>query len=299
MFRISTAMMFDRSVDTMMRQSADLLKTSQQISSGRRVLTPSDDPAAAARALATTQSLAINTQYARNQGYAEDALNLFEGTLASVTEHILYVRERTVQAGHGGLSPTDQGVIAGDLRAQFGALMGLANTRNASGDAVFAGYKSHVQPFQGSLENGVEYVGDAEARTMRVSWSRDMAVSVQGDQVFGRLLDTFRDLVLTLEDPSAPDEHRARVVADALVGFDQALDDVLNVRARVGAQQVELEQLSLINGDMDFQLRTILSDYQDVDYAAAISHFVQQQTMLQAAQQSFMRISGLSLFNYL
>jgi flagellar hook-associated protein 3 FlgL len=88
-------------------------------------------------------------------------------------------------------------------------------------------------------------------------------------------------------------------VSKALGGLDAGLDRVLTTRAQIGSQLVEVEQLGFIGGDLDLQYATTLSNLQDLDYNEAISRLTQQQTYLQAAQQSFLKTTGLSLFNYL
>lgn len=88
-------------------------------------------------------------------------------------------------------------------------------------------------------------------------------------------------------------------VAFALETFDAGQESLLRTRAQIGSQLTETEALANLGSDLDLQYATTLSGLQDVDYAEAISRLTQQQTYLQAAQQSFMRVSGLSLFNYL
>ena len=88
-------------------------------------------------------------------------------------------------------------------------------------------------------------------------------------------------------------------MSTALGGLDESLDRVLTTRAQIGSQLVEVEQLGFIGSDLDLQYQTTLSDLQDLDYNEAISRLTQQRTFLEAAQQSFLKTTGLSLFNYL
>jgi flagellar hook-associated protein 3 FlgL len=85
----------------------------------------------------------------------------------------------------------------------------------------------------------------------------------------------------------------------ALQNIDHALDTTLRVRAQIGSQLVELEQLSNINTDMDIQYADTLNRLEGCDYAEAITRLTRLQTHLEASQMSFMRVSGLSLFNFL
>jgi len=78
-----------------------------------------------------------------------------------------------------------------------------------------------------------------------------------------------------------------------------ALNNVLTVRASIGARLNELTALNTQGQGLGLEYSTTLSNLQDLDYAKAISNFSQQQMTLNAAQQSFVKISNLSLFNYL
>lgn len=400
--RISTSMIFDKGAASIQQQSASLTHLAQQVASGKRILTPADDPVGAARALDLTQAKGINAQYATNQGYADDQLNLVESKLVGVGDILQYARERAVQAGSGTLNAEDRGFIAADMRSQFDALMALANTRDANNEYMFGGYRSQAQPFTGNL-SGVSYEGDQGVRTLQVSSSRFMPVSFAGSEVFeggvvtedgvgvftsagateklsvsfappqldssnsgkryeisydsalpgynvveyrpgnpspvlvtrdpdttnvnGELELNFNGLTVTVKDPSSGGEKFEVIVPSAnvfdnfalfidglerpgaggvaantefaLQNFDAGLESVLKVRAQVGSQMVEVEQLQNIGSDLDIQYAATLSSLQDLDYAEALTDLNLRQTLLQAAQQSFMRVSGLSLFNYL
>ena len=300
--RVSTSMIYDQGVIALQKQSAALLHTGQQIATGRKILTPSDDPVGSARALDVSQSKSVNQQFITNQGYAEDALKLVEGQLDGAGEIIQYARGRVLAAGNPALSPADRQSIATDLRSQFDAMLAIANTRDANGDYLFAGYRSNTPPFEKTDlagTPGTEYKGDQGSRTMQVSSSRFMPVSFGGEVAFGTagegVFKVLGDFITALETGS----DVPGAVSTALGGLDESLDRVLTTRAQIGSQLVEVEQLGFIGSDLDLQYQTTLSDLQDLDYNEAFSRLTQQRTFLEAAQQSFLKTTGLSLFNYL
>ena len=84
-----------------------------------------------------------------------------------------------------------------------------------------------------------------------------------------------------------------------MTNLDQASSNILRVRAQIGTRMNEIESLGNLNDSLGFQYQQTLSNLQDLDYAKAISDLTRQQTSLQAAQQSFVKISQLSLFNFL
>ena len=183
--RISSNTLFDNNVAVMGQQQARLLQTQQQVSTGRRILTASDDPVAAARALDVSQSDAMNTQYAANRSMARHTLSLAESTLQGVTSLIQDVQTAIVNAGNGTLNNSDRQTIATDLSGRLQELIGLANSTDGVGNYLFAGFQSRTQPFDTAA--GALYYGDDGQRLMQVSATRQMAASDSGADVFMRI----------------------------------------------------------------------------------------------------------------
>ncbi len=183
--RISTSQIYDAGSLNIQRNQAALFKLQNQLSTGRRVLTPEDDPVAAAQALLVTQAKEMNTQQTTNQGTAESQLGLVDSQLSSLVDLIQNVRERVVQAGNGSLSNSDRQSIATELEARLGELMGIANAQNGAGDYLFSGYQGATKPFAiDASQSAVAYYGDDGERLLQVSSSRIMPVNVAGSDVF-------------------------------------------------------------------------------------------------------------------
>lgn len=308
--RVSTSMVFDQGAANLNRQTAAYLKTQNQLATGRRIVNPSDDPVAAARALEVTQRRDMNAQYLDNQKAARDALRTTEISLASLGDLLQDVRDNAMKAGNASLDDTQRRMIATDLRQQFGRLMSIANAKDANGEFLFAGFglaAGETQPYEGSVEAGVTANGDQGQRKLQVSASRQLAISNSGFEVFENVdrvgggkqsvFDTVRNLVAALEAPGAATIGAA--LPGALGNIDQALDNSLRVRADVGARSAEVDALDNAGSALDVQYQSTLSVLQDLDYNTAITNSAKLQTALTAAQKTFMQASQLSLFNYL
>ncbi len=300
--RVSTALIHDTAVGSIQDQQSKLLTLQQQVATGRRAVKPSDDPISTARALEVTQTKSINNQFQLNQGSAKEALGLVENKLEGVKDVMTYIRDQIVSAGNGTYSQSERDAIATDLRAQFDALLALANSQDGKGEYVFSGFKGDTQPFSGGFA-GVGYDGDQGERTLQVSASRVMPVSNSGDEVFMKvpgssqsLFGVLSSFITDLENPAASVPN---AVSTALTDLDSSLDNVLRVQASVGSRMHEVESLETVSDDLDLQYAQTISRLQDVDYAEAISDLTLEQTFLQAAQQSFLRVANLSLFNFL
>lgn len=184
--RVSTNTLYDQGVKSMLQQQHALFKTQQQISTGKRILTPADDPIGSARAHELSQAISINTQHADNRSQAVDSLKLLDHTLAGVTDLIQHVQSLAVTAGNAALSDSDRASIAIELRGRFEELLGLANSADSEANFLFAGFQSKNQPFVQTAA-GVQYAGDQGQRLVQVSSSRQMAVGETGQAVFERI----------------------------------------------------------------------------------------------------------------
>ncbi len=113
--------------------------------------------------------------------------------------------------------------------------------------------------------------------------------------------DVFKTIgdLATLLETSTDNTTLANGSAGLKLNLDNALNRVISVRSSVGSRLAELDGLKNGNDSLALQYSQSLSHLQDLDYAKASSDFAQQQMTLQAAQQSFVKVAGLSLFNYL
>ncbi|MDP2761764.1 MAG: flagellar hook-associated protein FlgL [Sideroxyarcus sp.] len=405
--RISTATLFSEGVASMSQLQVNLAKTQSQISTGRRIVNPADDPAAAARATELNQADAANTQYAANRTAATNTLSLGESILGSVTSLLQDAKTMAVQAGNATLNQSDRRSIASDLSGRLQELIGLANSTDGTGNFLFSGAQGKVQPFI-EAGGGVSFQGDDVQRLIQAAPSRQIASTDTGADIFmrikngngafqsasntantgsgiishGRVLDatqyaansyqvtfsvvagvttydvadmtsgapvavlsgqpyvsgqaisfngiqfeiqgapadldtfdispssnqsmfsTLSNLIATLNAAPATGDAAALArfqqgLQQSLGKLDHDLSNVLSVRATVGGRLRELDSLQSTGEDLGLQYKQTLSKIQDTDYLQAISQLNQQQLTLQAAQQSFAKISQLSLFDFL
>ena len=98
--RISTNQIYDAGTLGIQNGQSSLYKLQNQLSTGRRVLTPQDDPVAAAQALIVTQSMEVNKQHIDNQGQAKSQLGLIDSQTNAMVNALINVRDRVVQAGN-------------------------------------------------------------------------------------------------------------------------------------------------------------------------------------------------------
>lgn len=182
--RISSAQIQQLALRSMLDQQVKLSKTQQQVSTGKRILTPADDPAAAATLLGLDQSLSITSQYQDNITIARNHLKGEEAALDSITRIMDRVREIAVQGNNAPLTNSDRSALAAEVRQRLDELTALANNRDASGEYTFAGLQSRSQPFSVDGNGVYTYNGDSGQRSLQVGPSRQVAIGDSGTAVF-------------------------------------------------------------------------------------------------------------------
>lgn len=185
--RISSNTFYDAGVSAMQKQSARLLQVQQQIASGRRILTPADDPIGAAQALNVSQAQSINTQFSTNIGTANDSLALEEAVLGNISSLLQNAKTIAVSAGNGTLNHKDRISLASELSSRYQELLGFANTADSNGQYLFSGYQGGIRPFYELAPGVIGYNGDQGQRLIQSSASRQIAVNDAGSDVFQRI----------------------------------------------------------------------------------------------------------------
>ncbi|MCP5304045.1 MAG: flagellar hook-associated protein FlgL [Chromatiaceae bacterium] len=298
--RISTAQIFQQSVDAMLTQQRQLSETELQVASGKRILRPSDDPSAAVRVLDLNEAEKRITQYQRNADAAVARLDQEESALTGIEDLLQRVRELAVQGASDSVGAEGRQAIAAEVRELMGSFLRLANSRDANGEYLFAGYQSLTQPFVHDGTGGFTYQGDDGQRMVEIGAGREIATGDPG-QIFmdfaaagggtTNIGEVLYDLAASLEAGNGYPE--------ALTDIDTAFTTLDNTRAKIGARMNAIDEQRGVNDTFDLAVKDVRSTLEDLDYAEAISRFNQQMTALQASQQAFVRIQDLSLFNFL
>lgn len=402
--RISTNTIYESGAARISELQVGLNRTQQQIASGRKTLTPADDPIGSARALIISQADAVNDQYAVNRGNARNTLSLAEGVLGEVTTTLQNVKTLIVSAGSGVLTDVERGYIANELQGNLDQILALANSKDGTENFLFSGFNSTTAPYT-KTQGGAAYNGDQGQRFLQVDTARQLPLTQPGPAIFENIrtstgqfnvvanpsnngqavvaatinaataanltgnnyevnfdatgsnftvtnrttgtvvvpstvytnpqaltfdgidltitntpgppgpnarfsiqpgnqsiFETLTDLINTLRTPA----NNAAAKLDLTAGLNQAnnnldksLSNVLTARTNLGTSLKEIDALDTAGEGTGINFKQELSELQGIDYAKAITELNQQQTTLQAAQQSFAKTTSLSLFNYI
>lgn len=199
--RISTQQLHQQTVALMQEQQARLAKTQGQLASGKRFEAASEDPAAAVRSMRLSREIAATERYQANAEALRTRQVAEEGALDSLTELLHEVRELLVQGNSDTLGAADRLALSEVLGQRLDALLALANTRDGSGEYLFAGYQSDTQPFTRDGQGQVLYHGDQGQRMLEIGPGVSLPMTDSGEAVF-RQVRAGNGTFVTAADPA-------------------------------------------------------------------------------------------------
>lgn len=182
--RLSTQQYFLQGSNAITDLNSQVARVQEQISSGRRVLTASDDPASAARILRLESQVNITEQYQTNIDFGESRLLSTEQALTAIESSINRVRELVIQAGNGALSNEERSAISVEISQRTDELFDLTNTQNEQGDFIFSGFNTDNPAYARSGGGQFQYEGDGGIKRLQISEASFLSISENGADVF-------------------------------------------------------------------------------------------------------------------
>jgi len=186
--RISTQQVFLSNIDNINKGSADIFRTQQQLSTGKNVLQPSDDPLASAQIQKFKKEIARTEQFSGNIDVAERRLRLEENTIEQINNQSIRLKELTLQGKNGVLSDGDRSAISSEVSEILKSLESLMNTKDVQGEYLFSGNKGFTQPYTYNNSNGrYEFNGDDGRRFLQVGPENKVASTDSGFEIFEKV----------------------------------------------------------------------------------------------------------------
>jgi flagellar hook-associated protein 3 FlgL len=303
--RITNQSILHNYLNNLNKNLANLSRYQDQMSSGKEVRRPSDDPFAVTRSMSLYTSLNQNAQYLRN---IEDSLgwvDMTDSALGHLGDIMHRLRELVVKGATGSLADADRNAIKDEVIQLVGKLAQIANT-NYDGRYIFGGQDTTKPPFE---VDGYQliYTGasgqDKEMLTREISQNVVMEINVPGSWLIsgkaGQALSddlpsVLNEIVLSLENADT----------DALGGklleqLDKHIDNILALRSEMGAKYNRLEAAKQKNEEETFNMKELLSKTEDIDFAEKIMEYSMMANVYYASLSMGARILMPSLLNFL
>lgn len=300
--RITTLM----SSSSMLRDLNDgmdrLTRLQDELSSGKQITRPSDDPYGTSRAMSLRGELGGLDQYQRNVDDGTGWLNTSDTALGQVSNALQRVRELLVQGGSDTAGTAARDAMADEIDQLTESVKQEADVQYG-GRYVFSGTATGTQPYQ--LGGSDRYQGDAGTITRAIGPQVEIPINADIHQLLGdgqgaadgKLLDTLRGIAAHLRGGTPADADALRTTD--LQALDANLDTLNGIRADVGARTNRLAFATSRLGGLQTNATQLLSNVEDADMAQTITQYTTQQAAYNAALRAGANIVQSSLLDFL
>lgn len=293
--RITHTMVSDTSLRNMRNNLERLDILHNQISTGKRVSRPSEDPAGTARTLTYNTDIANGETYLRTMDSAVTWLNATDDALAEAGNLLQRARELAVQgANDGALTPADMANIGAEVDH---ILSQMVVTGNASlrGQRLFAGELIDADPFTPTGgAPGYTYTGDTGTMEREYDLGAYVTINTPGQATLGPAITALYNLRNNLNAGNS-----AAISSADLTAIDGAIDTILSARADIGAKTNRIEAAADRQSLLQVNLQNLRSKVEDVDLVEAISKFSVRETVYKASLEVSGKAIQPSLLDYL
>ncbi|MBI5408126.1 MAG: flagellar hook-associated protein FlgL [Nitrospirae bacterium] len=294
--RITSFSIFNQLTRSLQENLRKLGVYSDRLSSGKSINKPSDDVSGMVSSMDYKISINEIEQYKKNIDDADSFLGMTDTIMGSVYNQLDRARELAVRAANDSLEPEDRVSISKEIENLRDEVMRLSQTKLRD-RYIFSGYKTDTVPFDGTFT----YQGNSSEIEVFIDRDSTMAINVSGDEAFSyggeTFMETLDDLYNALNDID-PDAARAGAQT-AIDKIEDAITQIANVRATVGAKMSRLENLQSSLDDRSLTFNTLLSNTQDADLADTVTQISKIQGALESLRASGSKVISQSLLDFL
>lgn len=284
-------------------------KYQNQLSSGKEVSKPSDNPLLVSKIMDLNNNILQNEQYNKNISDTLGWVNTQDGALKGATDTLNRVRDLIIYGANGSLSETDSAAIKDEVVMKIQELADILNT-NFDGRYIFAGQKTTKMPFS-VVDNTLTYnangtPGDGSEKDISREISKGVTIDLltNGSDITTADTAVNKDLGALLNNivkalDGVDGLGTENLSGELLSDIDIHLDNVLRVRSKIGAIYNRLEASEDRNKSENINLNSLLSQREDIDIAEKYMEYSVMKTVYQASLATGAQILQPSLLDYL
>jgi len=300
--QISTSNFYRQQTETMQDLNTKIALIQNEISTGRKVNFPSDDSVSFSEIALQKDLSSRLDQYAKNISMAQQRLSSEDTSISQTLNVLTRINEISIQSQNDTYSASDRQAMAIEIENLSDTVLSFANTKNSDGSALFGGYMASQNAFSRNGDGSVSYHGDTNNVTTNINETSSIVMNANGEELFMSIsqkngikksvFESINSLLATLKSGNRPSTDQGAEIGNVINHFTFQ-QTICGSRLEKANAEVDINQVK----KTDVLAR--LSALQDTDLTSAVSEMKQKMNILEASQSSFVKISQLSLFNYL
>lgn len=296
--RITQLLTFNNFQKKLQNNREQLAKFQEQLSTGKRVVRPSDDNVAFGTSRQIQEGLRKNEQYLRNINTGLSHARGTQEALDGMVDILVDFKTTAVNGSNDTLNAKDRENLANKVAGLKEKIVDLGN-REFNDVFLFGGTNSSNKPFtlNGAATGGVADTSNSSPLRARISENSIIETSITGDQLRNTSAGDLFGIMQTVEDALRANDRDA--VDAALSDVEETVDHVSGLASRIGNNINRMDFLSSQLESRSLEQEGEISRLTDADYAEVISNFKKHETSYQAALSVHSRISQMTLLNYM
>lgn len=328
--RVTNSMMSTSFLRDLGRNQENLKTLNNQLTSGKEIRRPSDNPFKVARAMQLHSDMGVNKQYNENIKDTSNWLETTDVALEQLNNSFQRIRELMVSSGNAAYGPDEKRAIKDEINEKVNEISQILNT-SFDGKYLFAGTKVNSKPvnimqdpvtsnnllnLSGrdgeflrldskdiDIQNQISMISTKLKVEITQGVTMDYSVSATDLLVFKGKKDDINVMDLLSEITNNLDSNDtvklSRIINENLKTMDEVMANINKVRAEVGAKMNRMESAQDQNEEQNFNIKDILSQTEDIDFAEKTMEVAVAQSVYMASLQTSARILQPTLLDFL
>ena len=315
--RVTNSMISNNFLRDMNTNMENLSTLQGQMTTGKEIRKPSDNPFKVARAMQLHSDINTNKQYGENISDTTNWMSTTDTALGQSGDVLQRIRELLVSTGDPGYGADEQAAIKNEINQKIGEMSQILNT-NYDGRYVFGGTKSNSKPVMEQVTAGNTNIAFADNTgtlaatpaelamigsklSVEVSQGVTMQYNINAADVINNGGGAATSLTTVFSNITT---HLDAGATSILIGQDlkditDAMTNVLKLRSEVGAKTNRMESAKSKNESDNFNMTEILSKTEDIDITQKTMEYATMQTVYTASLQTSAKILQPTLMDYL
>lgn len=298
--QVSTKLFNEQSINRFSQLNSDIQRLQSKIATGKNVLRASDDPVAMVNISAAKEKQSQLNRYATNIDRATSRLNMAEVAITEMQSAMTRIYELSLQARNDTYNRDDRLSIKAEIESLRELMLGLANSKDMTGNSLFSGYRTNVSPFVEDAEGQITYMGDQGSHALPVSETMAVATGISGASAFMRVrTDEGYTSLFSVVDQLVEEVEFIGASDTSLNHIKDSLDHLSINTAKIGALINKAETQKEAISQRQMVITSALSGIEDADISSLVTKMQSLLVSREAAQQSYVMIGQQSLFDFL
>ncbi len=297
--RVNLATIINTTLVNVRQSTSNMSKLQEQISTGKKINRPSDDPAGARKILSLRSEDLRLDQFAKNIRTARQSLDFNASVLQNTSDVLQRITELTMQGVSDSTDQNGKTIIANEINQLLETILQTANSKRL-GRFIFSGTETTTVPFEATRNSSgnisaVTYKGNRETIEYNIGADIKATVNQTGEEIFMQT-NVFNTIIKIRDNLS---DGAVTFARNELNNLDASANNILNGIAKAGGISNTLELAGNRITDTKLSLQEILASTESADIAELVLKLTEQQNLYEATLASGAFIFKTSILDYL